>query len=207
MNRTDRYPDLDVAGRARSAPALKLHPWHEIRLARLAITGGQGRASRFMSDIRESDLIDFGETPTQVNELLQQGVLLNRQNRTAADAKFRDALALDPSALATYFCLYKIHAYQGELGEALAIAEAGLAEAERQAGLSADWAAWTPEDLVSAPPGPARFALYTLKAIAFIQLRRGHADDTRRRLDKLAELGAIDGIGGGVVADLARAVA
>jgi hypothetical protein len=160
-----------------------------------------------MSGIREDDLIDFGETPTQVNELLQQGVLLYRQDRTAADAKFRDALALDPTALATYFCLYKIRAYQGGLDEALAIAEAGLAEAERQAGLSADWAAWTPADLIGASPAPARFALYTFKAIAFIQLRRGEADDSRRRLDKLGELGAIEGIGGGVVADLARAVA
>ena len=160
-----------------------------------------------MNQIKGGDLIDFGDTPVPVNELLQQGVLLNRQSRAAADAKFREALALDSSALATYFCLYKIHAYEGALDEALAIAEAGLAEAARQAGLSANWAAWTPDDLVSASPVPARFALYTLKAIAFIQLRRGEAHETRRRLDKLAELGVIDGVGGGVVADLAQAVA
>ena len=160
-----------------------------------------------MSDIRGCDLIDFGDAPAPVNELLQQGVLLNRQSRAAADAKFRQALALDPSALATYFCLYKIHAYEGAHDEALAVAEAGLAEAERQAGLAADWAGWTPDDLANAPPGPARFALYTLKAIAFIRLRRGEADEARRRLDKLAGLGVIDGLGGGVVADLARAVA
>ena len=160
-----------------------------------------------MSDIRADDLIDFGDTPAPVNELLQQGVLLNRQSRAAADAKFREALALDPSALATYFCLYKIHAYRGALDEALAIAQAGLAEARRQAGLSADWVRWTPADLAAAPPGPGRFALYTLKAIAFIHLRRGEVEETWRRLDKLAELGAIDGLGGGVVADLARAIA
>ncbi len=160
-----------------------------------------------MSHIKGDDPIDFGDTPAAVNELLQQGVLLNRQNRAAADAKFREALALDPSALATYFCLYKIHAYQGGLDAALAAAEAGLAEAGRQAALSPDWAGWTPDDLAAAPPGPARFALYTLKAVAFIHLRRGAPDETRRRLEKLAELGVIDGLGGGVVADLAQAVA
>ncbi len=160
-----------------------------------------------MNEIKDGALIDFGETRPEVNELQQQGVLLTRQNRVAADARFREALALDPSALATYFCLYKIHAYAGRLDEALKIAEAGLAEAGRQAGLPADWTRWTPENLARAAPAPARFALYTLKAIAFIRLRRGAPDETRSRLDKLAELGAIDGIGGGVVADLARAVA
>ncbi len=159
-----------------------------------------------MSEIREGDGIDFGETPPEVNEILQQGVLLLRQNPAAADAKFRAALALDPSALATYFCLYKIHAYGARLDDALAIAEAGLAEAGRQAGLPRDWSCWTPKDLAKAAEGPARFALYTLKAIAFIQLRRGARRDAEKRLAKLAELGASDGIGAGVVADLARAV-
>ena len=160
-----------------------------------------------MSETREADLIDFGQTPPEVNDLLQQGVLLSRQDRGAADAKFRAALALDPGALATYFCLYKIHAYGARLDDALAIAEAGLAQAVRQAGLPGDWTLWTPQDLALAAPVPARVALYTLKAIAFIQLRLGRPDETRSRLDRLAALGAIDGIGGGVVADLARAVA
>jgi tetratricopeptide (TPR) repeat protein len=160
-----------------------------------------------MSEIREGDLIDFGETPPEVNELLQQGVMLHRQDRTAAEAKFREALALDPSTLATYFCLYKILAYQGLLDDALPTAEAGLLEAVRQAGLPGDFILWTPENLAKAEKDAARFALYALKAIAFIHLRRGKPEETRRRLDKLAELGEIDGLGGGVVDDLMRAVA
>ena len=160
-----------------------------------------------MSSIRQVDLVDFGDAPPAVNDLLQQGVSLSRHDRVAADHKFREALALDPSALASYFCLYKIHAYGGRLDEALAIAEAGLSEAVRQAGLPGDWASWTPADLETAQPAPTRFALYTLKAVAFIRLRRGEAAETRRRLDKLAELGASEGIGAGVVADLMRAVA
>ena len=160
-----------------------------------------------MSEIRESDGIDFGDTPPEVNERLQQGVSLFRQDPAAADAKFREALAFDPSALATYFCLYKIHAYGARLDDALEIAETGLAEAARQAGLPPDWSSWTAKDLSQAAEAPARFALYTLKAIAFIALRRGARRETEKRLAKLAELGASEGVGGGVVADLARAVA
>jgi Tfp pilus assembly protein PilF len=78
-----------------------------------------------------SDLVDFGDLHPAVNALLQQGVSLSRHDRAAADAKFREALALDRSALAAYFCLTKIHAYGGRLDDALAIAEDGLAEAVR----------------------------------------------------------------------------
>lgn len=158
-----------------------------------------------MKEIREGELVDFGPTPPAVNALLQSGVALYRQDRAAADAKFREALALDPSALATWFCLYKTHAYGGALDEALALAEAGLAEAARQAGLPADWTRWRADEL---PPGSAaRFAVYTLKATAFLHLRRGESDEARRRLEKLASLDAVANVGAGVVADLARAVA
>jgi hypothetical protein len=44
-----------------------------------------------------------------------------------------------PTELPTYFCLYKIHTYQGHLDQALAIAERGLREAARQAGWPLDW--------------------------------------------------------------------
>ncbi|RBP03518.1 hypothetical protein DFR50_1434 [Roseiarcus fermentans] len=160
-----------------------------------------------MSTIKEGDLIDFGDTPPAVNDLLQQGVSLSRHDRAAADATFRAALALDPSALAAYFCLTKIHAYGGRLDEALTIAEAGLAEAARQAGLPGDWVGWTAEDVARAAAVPARFALTMLKASAFIRLRLSEGRETARRLDKLAELGVSEGIGGGVVADLLKAVA
>jgi hypothetical protein len=181
-------------------------PWREFCLIDLGAPGERGHAAEFMSEIRQKDGIDFGDTRPEVNDLLQQGVSLARHDKAAADAKFREALALDPSTLATYFCLYKIHAYAARLDDALEIAEAGLAEAVRQAGLPRDWSCWTPKDLAQAAQAPARFALYTLKAIAFIELKRGARRETEKRLDKLAELGASEGIGGGVVADLTRAV-
>ncbi len=151
--------------------------------------------------------MDFGATPPAINALLQRGVSLFRHDKVAADAKFREALTLDPTALASYFCLYKIHGYSGRHDDALAIAEAGLAEAARQANLPADWTVWKRDDLAVAAPTPARFALYTLKAIAFLRLQRGGPDASRLRLAKLAELREIEVLGGGVVADLVRAVA
>ena len=103
-----------------------------------------------------------------------------------ADWLFRQALAAAPEQLAVYFCLYKIHTYQGSLDEARTIAEQGLREAARQAGWSTDWRGWRPQNPIQ--DGPARFALYTLKALAFIHLRRNERGDADALLEKLAVL-------------------
>lgn len=146
---------------------------------------------------RDGDTIDFGEVPPAVNEILQKGVALWRTDRVAADAAFREALALDPRALATWFCLYKIHTYSGDLDAALAAAEGGAREAARQANLAADWRDWDAEAISF--DGPGRFALYTLKALAFIRLRRDEPDEARAALDALARLDPGDAVGGSVV--------
>lgn len=152
---------------------------------------------------RMDDLVGFGDVPDDVNAWLQRGVALYRSDRAGADLAFREALALRPDALPTYLCLYKIHTYQGNLDEALAMAQAGLEEAGRQAGLPADWTAWRRGDVSTDVDGPGHFALYTLKALAFIHLRRNEKAEAERRLDKIAELGAMESVGGTVVAALA----
>lgn len=104
-------------------------------------------------------------------------------------------------------CVFnKIHTYQGNLDEALAIAEAGLEEAARQAGLDPDWTAWTSGQISSDVNGPAHFALYTLKALSFIHLRRDEKAKSQRYLAKISELGAMELVGGTVVAALAAGV-
>ncbi|WP_034992610.1 hypothetical protein [Beijerinckia mobilis] len=152
------------------------------------------------------DLINFGEVPPEVNEILQRGVALYRHDSEGADKAFREALMLDPEALPTYLCLYKIHTYQGNLDEALAIALAGLAEAARQAGLDPDWRLWKTEQIPSDVNSPGHFALYTLKALAFIHLRRDESAISQTYLAKLAELGAMEKVGGSVIAALAAGV-
>lgn len=154
---------------------------------------------------RGEDAIDFGDVPSAVNEILQRGVELYRTDRVAADRAFREALALDPRALATWFCLYKIHTYSGDLDAALEAAEGGLREAARQANLSPDWRAWRGEEI--SLEGPGRFALYTLKALAFIHLRRDEPDDAGETLERLAELDPGDVVGGSVVEAIRRGTA
>jgi hypothetical protein len=74
----------------------------------------------------DAEFIDFGELPDQIDELLQQGVSAYRHDKTGADSLFHRALALAPGELPTYYCLCKIHTYQGNLDRALSIAEAAL---------------------------------------------------------------------------------
>lgn len=149
--------------------------------------------------------IDFGTVPEGVDELLQAGVLAYRSDRDAADTLFRQALDLDPAALPTYFCLYKIHTYSGRLDAARAMAEAGMDEAARQAGWPGDWRQWTPTETGAADAG--RFALYTLKAMAFIALRDDRAGDAAEMLDGLRVLDPQGVTGWPVVAELAAGCA
>jgi len=154
----------------------------------------------------QDDLINFGEVLPEVNEILQRGVSLYRHDPVGADLAFREALALAPDQLPTYLCLYKIHTYQGNLDEGLAIAHAGLAEAARQAGLDPDWHAWRPGDISADVNSAGHFALYTLKALAFIHLRRDESAISQTILAKLEELGAMETVGGSVIAALAAGV-
>ena len=153
----------------------------------------------------DHDTINFGELPAEVDALLQQGVAAYRRDYAEADRLFRQALVLAPGELPVYFCLYKIHTYRGQLEQAETAAQLGLAEATRQAGWPADWRDWRAgHDMTD---GAARFALYTLKALAFIQLRQGDTALARQMLDVLARLDPTGAVGWTVVAALADAAA
>lgn len=153
----------------------------------------------------DADVINFGEVSDAVNALLQQGVIAYRRDRATADALFRKALAMSPGELPVYFCLYKIHTYQGNLGEAEAAAESGLREAAAQAGWDCDWRRWQPQDTL--PDGPGRFALYTLKALAFIHLRQDRREAAAEKLAALRALDPAGAVGWPVVAALAEGLA
>ncbi len=152
--------------------------------------------------VSEPDTINFGDLPQEIDALLQQGVAAYRRDHAQADRLFRQALATAPQQLPTYFCLYKIHTYQGHLDEAEAVAELGLAEAARQAGWPRDWRHWTPHDPL--PDGAGRFALYTLKALAFIHLRKTDSEGAAEMLTALRRLDPAGAVGWPVVAALAE---
>lgn len=152
----------------------------------------------------ERDAINFGDLPEPIDSLLQQGVAAYRTDRARANLLFRQALAAAPGELPIYLCLYKIHTYQGNLREAQAVAERGLREAATQAGWDLDWRQWLPQPVP--PDGAGRFALYTLKALAFIQLRQNRRDYALQMLDALRRLDPSGFVGWPVVAALADGI-
>lgn len=154
--------------------------------------------------LSDAEVINFGDLPEAIDALLQQGVAAYRRDRERADRLVRQALAAAPTVLPVYFCLYKIHTYQGNLDAARAAAESGLEEAARQAGWPADWRDWQAEPAIL--DGPARFALYTLKALAFIHLRRDELPQARDILERLKRLDPAGAVGWPVVAQLADGI-
>lgn len=151
------------------------------------------------------DNINFGDVPDRINALLQRGVAAYRSDHGAAERLFEEALKAAPEQLPVYFCLYKIHTYQGNLDKALNVAEEAIKVAAGQAGWIADWREWS-TDLAQSGDA-ARFALYSLKALAFIRLRR---DEKDRSLEALRVLESVDPrglVGWPVVAALADGVA
>ena len=156
-----------------------------------------------MTDLMsEPDAINFGDLPDGINALLQQGVAAYRRDGAAADRMFRSALAAAPRELPVYFCLYKIHTYQGNLEEAQAVAELGLKEAADQAGWDPDWRRWRHKTQM--PEEPGRFALYTLKALAFIHLKQNKKDQAVEMLEILRQLDPSGMVGWQVIAALAE---
>lgn len=59
---------------------------------------------------------------------------------------------------------------------------------------------------IEASNGPLRFALYTLKALAFIHLKRGAMDEATHTLERLRRLDPEGHVGWPVVADLMAAL-
>ena len=158
-----------------------------------------------MTALFADDSINFGDLPEVIDAMLQQGVAAYRHDPAKAERIFRRALEAAPAELPIYFCLYKIHTYRGNLKEAQAIAERGLREAASQAGWHADWREWQPQS--ATPQGAGRFALYTLKALAFIHLRKNEQPEARALLGRLSKLDPSGAVGWPVVAALADGIA
>ena len=107
-----------------------------------------------------------------------------------------------PQSLAAYYLLYKFHAGRRELDEAQHAAYLGLKAAARAAALDEDWQAVQPGDANFTTPGPARFWLFTLKALAFISLRRGEREVAVALIAQMRRLDPVDQLGFGVVEGL-----
>lgn len=128
----------------------------------------------------------------------------------AATALLAEALAIAPACLPLHYARYKFHSSHGQYALAEAAARVALAEAARQAGLPADWQA-----LDGAGPGidgsdmhgAPHFYLFTLKALAYLRLRRGDLAEAGALLDALARLDPDDRVGAVVTRSLLQGAA
>lgn len=145
------------------------------------------------------------QMPLEVNRLLQAAVPLTATNATQAEWLFLRAQTTDKHCLQAYFALYKFYFFHKRLGEAEYFALQGLEEAARQGGFPSDYRRLAREpdkwDLQANEIG--LFYLYSLKALAFIKLRREHLIEAQLILAQLKQLDPQDLCGASVIMDLA----
>jgi hypothetical protein len=136
-----------------------------------------------------------GEMSPAIEHLVEQA---REAPRDQAAAILWTAVLSAPGCLPVYYLLYKLHAGLGELDLALRAASTGLAMAAQAAGLPSDWRAVQPGVADFNSPGPARFWLFTLKALAFIHLRRHERDIAAGFIEQIGRLDPDDQIGASV---------
>lgn len=149
-----------------------------------------------------SDEFFGGEVPPQVRHLVDEARL--EPNPQRALALLWTAQVCAPDCPALYHLLYKFHARHGDTAQAEFAALKGLDVAAMQAGLPARWQQVEAGMADFQSPGPARFWLFTLKALAFIRLRQRDPFGARAYLRKVHELDPMDGTGAGVIDALVK---
>lgn len=141
-----------------------------------------------------------GDVPATVKVLLEQASSADSPERVLA--LLWTAQVSAPECPSLYYLLYKFYARQADFEQAELVALKGLAVAAQQANLPDDWRSVTSDMADFTAPGPARFWLFTLKALAFIRLRRNDAESASAYLAKVKHLDPEGGVGAGVIESL-----
>jgi hypothetical protein len=150
-----------------------------------------------------TDTFFGGDVPPAAHDLMRRAANEGPEERATL---LWTAQAIAPTALAIYHALYKHHARRLELDLAERAALRGLHEAALQAGLPGDWRAAQPDAAVDFQAnGPARFWLFTLKALAFVNLRRGNPEEARALLATIERVEPEARVGDDVIAALLAA--
>lgn len=150
------------------------------------------------------DDLCFGHgLPVNIKLLLQRATRAY-EDTALAESLLMQARQLAPDALEVCIALYKFYFYKYRLAEAEAVALQTLTRAAELGGFDPDWnvldihsADW------SEPLGPERAYLFTLKALAFINLRLERMEESKAILDKLDQLDPMDQVGASVIRALA----
>ncbi|WP_448205726.1 hypothetical protein [Azospirillum sp. sgz302134] len=157
-------------------------------------------------ELRVSDgRMAFGDVPEHIDERLRAAVQ-SRAEPAACEALLWEAHRMGPRVLPVFYALYKFYFNRKRLADAERVALIGLEAAAQEGGFPADWHRMQPDSTDWTREGPQRFALFTLKALAFINLRRERLAEARAILAKLGEIDPLDQVGYGVIASLARGV-
>lgn len=159
-----------------------------------------------MSAAFEERVMFSPQIPEAVNQLLQAGVAAHSADKPLAEKRFKQAQQTDRNCLQTYFALYKFYFYQGRLQEAEHEAIAGLDAAARQGDFPGDYRQLASGEWDMYAGEIGLFYLYTLKALAFIKLRRQQPTDARAILSLLQDLDPEDRSGSSVIMSLAEAL-
>ena len=149
-----------------------------------------------------SDELFGGEVPPQAKALIEQARLATTPER--ALALLWTAQVCAPSCPSLYYLLYKFYAREGDFDQAEQAALRGLDVAAEQAHLPDDWRTVTADMARFLEPGPARFWLFTLKALAFIRLRLKDVESAKLYLSKVQELDPQGGTGASVIEALIK---
>ena len=146
------------------------------------------------------------DTPADVDALLQQAVALY-DNTQQAESTLWQAFKLGPDRLEVYVALYKFYFYKNLIEEAQSVVMMSLRKAAELGGFNPAWEQLTEDSCTWTPaPEPQRQYLYSLKALAFINLRQKRNTQARAILDKLKQLDPEDQVGASVIEDLAEAM-
>ncbi|GLU32212.1 hypothetical protein WKR88_08185 [Trinickia caryophylli] len=148
-----------------------------------------------MTGVESSELFG-GDVPESIRHLIDS---VRGAARDEIGAALWAAVLCAPRSLPAYYLLYKFHAAAGELAQAHQVATKALAVAAEQASLASDWRMVHADAADFSMPGPARFWLFTLKALAFINVRLGERDVARALVGKLRALDPADRLGFGVI--------
>lgn len=156
--------------------------------------------------VMEERVLFARDIKPEVNACLQSAVACADDFERARQLLY-EAREMDPDQLEVYIALYKFLFYRGRLDEAEQVAQDALQRAAIRGGFNGDWQQLTTESTDwSQEDGPARTYLYSLKALAFIRLRKGEHESGRALLARLQELDPQDQVGGSVIRQLAEAL-
>lgn len=137
-----------------------------------------------------------GGLSPQVNALITQAGLL-RHLPLEALPLLEQARAAAPRHPAPLIALYRFYFYGHQLAQARAVGEDALAIARTALGPS--FGDLPPDDESTRHNGAVRFYLFTLKGLAYLNMRLGAMDEAQLLLKELRRLDPQDHIGGALL--------